>query len=90
MKHFFAEDILHGLEVKLKLPCGFVQILVIVFGAICLAMVGVASGLGGIIEAGFSANGILLGPLLALFTMGWGCPWVNSKVRSILNRYLVV
>ena len=58
------------------------QILVVVFGSICLAVVALASTLGGILEAAVSINGMLIGPTLALFTMGWGCPWVNSHVSN--------
>ena len=58
------------------------QILVVVFGSICLAVVALASNLGGIVEAAVGVNGMLLGPTLALFTMGWGCPWVNSHVSN--------
>nr|XP_002131513.1 sodium-coupled monocarboxylate transporter 1 [Ciona intestinalis] len=54
------------------------KILVIFFGGCCLAMSALASNLGGVLNAALSINGMISGPMVALFTMGWAFPWINS------------
>uniref|UniRef100_H3CN88 Solute carrier family 5 member 8 n=1 Tax=Tetraodon nigroviridis TaxID=99883 RepID=H3CN88_TETNG len=51
----------------------------LVFGVLCILMAGLASLLGGILQAAISIFGIIGGPLLGLFTLGIICPCANSK-----------
>ncbi|KAM4711822.1 sodium-coupled monocarboxylate transporter 1 [Anableps anableps] len=49
------------------------------YGILCIGMAGVASLMGGILQATISIFGIIGGPLLGLFTLGILCPLANSK-----------
>ncbi|XP_062338651.1 sodium-coupled monocarboxylate transporter 1 [Osmerus eperlanus] len=49
------------------------------YGALCIGMAGLASLMGGLLEAVISIFGIIGGPLLGLFTLGILCPFANSK-----------
>ncbi|XP_014325061.1 sodium-coupled monocarboxylate transporter 1 [Xiphophorus maculatus] len=49
------------------------------YGILCIAMAGLASFMGGILQAAVSIFGIIGGPLLGLFTLGILCPLANSK-----------
>uniref|UniRef100_A0A8D3DNE3 Sodium-coupled monocarboxylate transporter 1 n=1 Tax=Scophthalmus maximus TaxID=52904 RepID=A0A8D3DNE3_SCOMX len=49
------------------------------YGALCIAMAGLASLMGGILQAAISIFGIIGGPLLGLFALGILCPIANSK-----------
>ncbi|KAG7215929.1 hypothetical protein INR49_031525 [Caranx melampygus] len=49
------------------------------YGALCIGMAGLASLMGGILQAAISIFGIIGGPLLGLFTLGILCPFANSK-----------
>uniref|UniRef100_A0A665TLC4 Solute carrier family 5 member 8 n=1 Tax=Echeneis naucrates TaxID=173247 RepID=A0A665TLC4_ECHNA len=49
------------------------------FGVLCIGMAGLASLMGGILQAAISIFGIIGGPLLGLFTLGILCPFANSK-----------
>ncbi|XP_068611605.1 sodium-coupled monocarboxylate transporter 1-like [Brachionichthys hirsutus] len=51
----------------------------IAYGVICIGMAGLASLMGGILQAASSIFGIIGGPLLGLFTLGLLCPFANSK-----------
>ncbi|XP_019947730.2 sodium-coupled monocarboxylate transporter 1-like [Paralichthys olivaceus] len=51
----------------------------LVYGALCIGMAGLASLMGGILQAAVSIFGIIGGPLLGLFTLGILCPFANSK-----------
>uniref|UniRef100_A0A8C5E0Q4 Sodium-coupled monocarboxylate transporter 1-like n=1 Tax=Gouania willdenowi TaxID=441366 RepID=A0A8C5E0Q4_GOUWI len=51
----------------------------LLYGFLCIAMAGLASLMGGILQAAISIFGIIGGPLLGLFTLGILCPWANSK-----------
>ncbi|XP_071358087.1 sodium-coupled monocarboxylate transporter 1 [Trachinotus anak] len=51
----------------------------LVYGALCIGMAGLASLMGGILQAAISIFGIIGGPLLGLFTLGITCPFANSK-----------
>ncbi|KAK5849174.1 hypothetical protein PBY51_008836 [Eleginops maclovinus] len=51
----------------------------IMFGLLCIGMAGLASTMGGILQAVISIFGIIGGPLLGLFTLGILCPFANSK-----------
>ncbi|XP_034079010.1 sodium-coupled monocarboxylate transporter 1 [Gymnodraco acuticeps] len=51
----------------------------IMFGIVCIGMAGLASVMGGILQAVISIFGILGGPLLGVFTLGILCPFANSK-----------
>lgn len=66
------------------LPENKVQILmkstVIIFGAICVALVFVVEKLGGVLQLTMSFEAIANGPSLGLFAMGALLPWVNAKV----------
>uniref|UniRef100_A0A3Q2QAH8 Solute carrier family 5 member 8 n=1 Tax=Fundulus heteroclitus TaxID=8078 RepID=A0A3Q2QAH8_FUNHE len=49
------------------------------YGVLCIGMAGLASLMGGILQATISIFGIIGGPLLGLFTLGILCPLANSK-----------
>ncbi|XP_028427127.1 sodium-coupled monocarboxylate transporter 1 [Perca flavescens] len=51
----------------------------LIYGVLCIGMAGLASLLGGILQAVISIFGITGGPLLGVFTLGILCPYVNSK-----------
>ncbi|XP_064199282.1 sodium-coupled monocarboxylate transporter 1-like [Anguilla rostrata] len=50
----------------------------LVYGALCIGMAGVASMMGGLIQAAVSIFGVIGGPLLGLFTLGILFPSTNS------------
>ncbi|KAL2102525.1 hypothetical protein ACEWY4_001693 [Coilia grayii] len=49
-----------------------------VYGAVCIGMAGLASLMGGLLQAAVSIFGVVGGPLLGLFTVGILCPFVNA------------
>ncbi|KAG8005724.1 Sodium-coupled monocarboxylate transporter 1 [Nibea albiflora] len=49
------------------------------FGVLCIGMAGLASLMGGILQAAVSIFGVIGGPLLGLFTLGILCPFANTK-----------
>ncbi|KAI4884867.1 hypothetical protein NFI96_031249, partial [Prochilodus magdalenae] len=51
----------------------------IFYGAVCIGMAGLASLLGGLLQAAISIVGTIGGPLLGLFTLGILFPSANSK-----------
>uniref|UniRef100_UPI0037E7CD70 sodium-coupled monocarboxylate transporter 1-like n=1 Tax=Semicossyphus pulcher TaxID=241346 RepID=UPI0037E7CD70 len=51
----------------------------LIYGFICIGMAGLASLMGGILQAAVSILGVIGGPLLGLFTLGILCPFANSK-----------
>ncbi|RVE56323.1 hypothetical protein OJAV_G00219990 [Oryzias javanicus] len=51
----------------------------LLFGVLCIGMAGLASLMGGILQATISIFGVIGGPLLGLFTLGILCPFANSK-----------
>ncbi|XP_067438038.1 sodium-coupled monocarboxylate transporter 1 isoform X1 [Thunnus thynnus] len=51
----------------------------LLYGVLCIGMAGLASLMGGILQAAISIFGITGGPLLGLFTLGIFCPFANCK-----------
>lgn len=51
----------------------------LLYGVLCIGMAGLASLMGGILQAVISIFGIIGGPLLGLFMLGILCPFANSK-----------
>ncbi|XP_019108807.2 sodium-coupled monocarboxylate transporter 1 [Larimichthys crocea] len=51
----------------------------LIYGVLCIGMAGLASLMGGILQAAVSIFGVIGGPLLGLFTLGILCPFANSK-----------
>ncbi|XP_035003446.1 sodium-coupled monocarboxylate transporter 1-like [Hippoglossus stenolepis] len=49
------------------------------YGVLCIAMAGLASLMGRIMQATATITGVLGGPLLGLFILGIFCPFANSK-----------
>uniref|UniRef100_UPI0037E79002 sodium-coupled monocarboxylate transporter 1-like n=1 Tax=Semicossyphus pulcher TaxID=241346 RepID=UPI0037E79002 len=49
------------------------------YGVLCISIAGLASVLGGMMQAGVTVSGITGGPLLGVFTLGILCPYANSK-----------
>ncbi|GLD48496.1 sodium-coupled monocarboxylate transporter 1 isoform X1 [Lates japonicus] len=62
-----------------------------VYGALCIGMAGLASLMGGILQAAVSIFGVIGGPLLGLFTLGILCPFANSKgaLSGVLSGLVV-
>ncbi|XP_072257203.1 sodium-coupled monocarboxylate transporter 1 isoform X1 [Pyxicephalus adspersus] len=50
----------------------------LLYGAICIAMAGLASLMGGLLQAALSIFGMVGGPLLGLFSLGIIFPFANS------------
>ncbi|KAG8578430.1 hypothetical protein GDO81_010487 [Engystomops pustulosus] len=48
------------------------------YGAVCIGMAGLASLMGGLLQAALSIFGMIGGPLLGLFSLGIFFPFVNS------------
>ncbi|XP_077400906.1 sodium-coupled monocarboxylate transporter 1 isoform X4 [Vanacampus margaritifer] len=55
------------------------KVLSFLYGVLCIGMAGLASLMGGILQATISIFGIIGGPLLGLFSLGIICPFANSK-----------
>uniref|UniRef100_A0AAQ4P9N3 Solute carrier family 5 member 8 n=1 Tax=Gasterosteus aculeatus aculeatus TaxID=481459 RepID=A0AAQ4P9N3_GASAC len=51
----------------------------VLYGVLCIGMAGLASLMGGALQAVISIFGIIGGPLLGVFTLGILCPMANSK-----------
>ncbi|XP_073803058.1 sodium-coupled monocarboxylate transporter 1 isoform X1 [Danio rerio] len=49
------------------------------YGAVCIGMAGIASLMGGMLQAAFSISGVIGGPLLGLFSLAILFPCANSK-----------
>nr|XP_046234541.1 sodium-coupled monocarboxylate transporter 1-like [Scatophagus argus] len=49
------------------------------YGVLCISMAGLASVMGGMMQAGVIIGGTIGGPLLGLFTLGILCPFANTK-----------
>lgn len=60
------------------------KIIVVIIGAICVALVFVVEKMGSLIQASPSMGAITGGALLGIFTMGMLLPCVNSKVLLFL------
>uniref|UniRef100_A0AAQ4QLE1 Solute carrier family 5 member 8 n=1 Tax=Gasterosteus aculeatus aculeatus TaxID=481459 RepID=A0AAQ4QLE1_GASAC len=52
----------------------------VLYGVLCIGMAGLASLMGGALQAVISIFGIIGGPLLGVFTLGILCPMANSKL----------
>uniref|UniRef100_A0A6Q2Y2N6 Solute carrier family 5 member 8 n=1 Tax=Esox lucius TaxID=8010 RepID=A0A6Q2Y2N6_ESOLU len=48
------------------------------YGAVCIGMAGIASLMGGLLQAAITIFGIIGGPLLGLFSLGILCPYANA------------
>lgn len=59
------------------------KFITVVIGVISVALVFVIERLGTILELLGTFNGVTLGPLLGVFTMGMIFPFANRKVRNI-------
>nr|XP_061809540.1 sodium-coupled monocarboxylate transporter 1-like [Nerophis lumbriciformis] len=55
------------------------KVLSFLYGALCIGMAGLASLMGGILQATISIFGVIGGPLLGIFSLGILCPFANSK-----------
>ncbi|XP_005725367.1 sodium-coupled monocarboxylate transporter 1-like [Pundamilia nyererei] len=56
------------------------------FGIVCVAMAGLASLMGHMMQAVSIIGGVTGGPLLGLFSLGVLCPFVNSKGSQNLAK----
>ncbi|XP_053624569.1 sodium-coupled monocarboxylate transporter 1-like [Plodia interpunctella] len=54
------------------------KVIVVVIGAICVALVFLVEHMGALIQAGKSLAGITAGSLLGLFSLGLFLPWTNA------------
>ncbi len=57
------------------------RLVVVAFGALCVALVFVVEHLGAVLQLSASLNSISAGPVLAVFVGGAFLPWVNATVR---------
>uniref|UniRef100_A0A9J7YD27 Solute carrier family 5 member 8 n=1 Tax=Cyprinus carpio carpio TaxID=630221 RepID=A0A9J7YD27_CYPCA len=55
------------------------------YGAVCIGMAGVASLMGGMLQAAISIVGVVGGPLLGLFSLGILFPCANAKVSGLIS-----
>lgn len=55
------------------------KVIVMIVGAICVALVFLVEKLGALIQAAGSLGAITAGPLLGIFTLGMFCPFANPK-----------
>ncbi|XP_066992319.2 sodium-coupled monocarboxylate transporter 2 [Anabrus simplex] len=53
--------------------------IVVVIGALCVALIFVVEKLGTVLELGYSLSGVTSGALLGLFSLGILFPWANVK-----------
>ncbi|XP_077449709.1 sodium-coupled monocarboxylate transporter 1 isoform X2 [Stigmatopora argus] len=67
------------------------KFLSILYGASCIGMAGLASLMGGILQATISIFGVIGGPLLGIFSLGILCPFANSKgaLSGLLSGLMV-
>ncbi|XP_063303244.1 sodium-coupled monocarboxylate transporter 1 [Pelobates fuscus] len=63
----------------------------LLYGAVCIAMAGVASLMGGLLQAALSIFGMVGGPLLGLFTLGILFPFANSTgaIVGLLSGFTI-
>ncbi|NP_001084454.1 sodium-coupled monocarboxylate transporter 1 [Xenopus laevis] len=63
----------------------------LLYGAICIGMAGIASLMGGLLQAALSIFGMVGGPLLGLFSLGILFPFVNSlgAVIGLLSGFAI-
>ncbi|OCT88735.1 hypothetical protein XELAEV_18017365mg [Xenopus laevis] len=63
----------------------------LLYGAICIGMAGLASLMGGLLQAALSIFGMVGGPLLGLFSLGILFPFVNSlgAVIGLLSGFAI-
>lgn len=66
--------------------------IVIVFGFSCIGMVNVVEKLGNVIPLASSTAAVSMGPLLGIYTIGVGLPWVRGKsvLTGSLASFLVL
>nr|CAD7402664.1 unnamed protein product [Timema cristinae] len=77
----FISPIIRGnKKLESKAPF-FMKSIVVVVGAISLAMVFVVEKLGGILQVAIAANGVTSGATLGIFVNGMFFPWANSKAE---------
>ncbi|XP_015276772.1 PREDICTED: sodium-coupled monocarboxylate transporter 1 [Gekko japonicus] len=74
-----------------SLPFTFPVYGYILFGAVCLIMAGLASFMGGLLQAALSIFGIVGGPLFGLFSLGILFPFGNAKgaVSGLISGFIV-
>ncbi|KAM4614700.1 sodium-coupled monocarboxylate transporter 1 [Polymixia lowei] len=65
--------------------------LTVVYGALCIGMAGLASIMGGVLQAAVTIFGVIGGPLLGLFILGILCPFANSTggLTGLLSGLMV-
>ncbi|CAI9571325.1 unnamed protein product [Staurois parvus] len=63
----------------------------LLYGAICIAMAGLASLMGGLLQAALSIFGMVGGPLLGLFSLGILFPFTNSigALTGLLSGFAI-
>lgn len=62
---------------------------VVIFGAICVALVFVVERMGAVLMLSMSLGSIAQGPLLGIFTCGVMFPWVTGTVSKLQNYVLL-
>lgn len=58
---------------------------VLISGMISVGLVYVVQHLGSVLQLSMSLPTVTFGPLMGLYILGMFFPWINSKVRKILN-----
>ncbi|CAJ1054382.1 sodium-coupled monocarboxylate transporter 1-like isoform X1 [Xyrichtys novacula] len=51
----------------------------LLYGVLCISLAGLASVLGGMMQAAATVGGVILGPVLGVFTLGILFPFANAK-----------
>jgi len=63
----------------------WLRAIVVVCGFCCLGMVNVVEKLGQVVPLATSTAAVSMGPLLGIYCMGVGLPWVKGKVNFMIS-----
>ncbi|KAF5269996.1 hypothetical protein FQR65_LT05795 [Abscondita terminalis] len=66
-------------DITQKKASNILKLIVIIAGFICIGLIFLYEKMGGVFQIFVTLQGIANGPLLALFTLGVLCPFINAK-----------
>lgn len=82
-RRFLRAQPLRGAEITDQRRVVWLKALVIVYGAVSIALAFCAHFVGPLLQASMTVLGIVGGPMLAVFTLGIFVPYVNQKVCAV-------